>query len=146
MEAPRPRDHVAAMSRSLARLASLATGIMLTAVSGCNDEPPLPPIVWEGEHLRFGMPAYSLAWVDTALPDLGWAQGVVQFGHHSYNPTKECPDCTPNTWHWDNVTIDPAVPFNITRGDRRYVDAADQALRERRHVDVAVRVADQRLP
>lgn len=76
MEAPRPRDHVAAMSRSLARLASLATGIMLTAVSGCNDEPPLPPIVWEGEHLRFGTDADESTICAGTLPYL---DGVV--GH-----------------------------------------------------------------
>ena len=29
----------------------------------------------------------------------------------------------PNTWHWDNVRIEPAVPFTILRADRRYVDA-----------------------
>lgn len=77
------------------------------------------------EHLRFGMPAYSLTWVDTALPDLGWAQGVVQFGHHSYNPTKECPDCTPNTWHWDNLAIRPSAPFTIIPAARRSLGPAD---------------------
>lgn len=76
-----------------------------------------------GTHLRFGMPAYDLWWVDTALPDLAWTQGVVQFGHHSYNPMKNCETCQPNTWHWDNVVIEPAVPFTILRGDRRYLDS-----------------------
>jgi hypothetical protein len=68
------------------------------------------------------------------VPALTWDKGVVQFGHHSYNPTKGttthdcslagmegiCPDA--NTWHWDNVFIDPAVPFTIIHSDRRYVD------------------------
>lgn len=75
--------------------------------------------------LKFGMPAYNFWWVDTTIPDLGWDQGVVQLGHHSYNPTKDCvpsDNCQPNTWHWDNVRIEPAIPFTILRADRRYVD------------------------
>src|SRR5579884_396933 len=77
-------------------------------------------------HVRFGMPAYDFWWIDTDIPDLGWDQGVVQFGHHSYDPRRYCPTCGPNTWHWDNVRIDPAVPFTLLRADRRYV-AADTA-------------------
>jgi hypothetical protein len=74
-------------------------------------------------YLRFGMPAYDIWWVDTPLPnELEWTQGVVQFGHHSYNPMKNCDTCRPNTWHWDNVTIEPAVPFTILPADRRYLD------------------------
>jgi hypothetical protein len=68
-------------------------------------------------------------WHDWSIADLGWDRGVVQFGHHSYNPTKHCSDqglpaadCPPNTWHWDNVVVDPAVPFTLLRGDVRYLD------------------------
>ena len=82
-------------------------------------------------HMKFEMVASATAknvvWVDTAIPALDFSQGVVQFGHHSYNPAKDNSGVAA-TWHWDNVTIDPAVPFNITRGDRRYVDAADQVV------------------
>jgi hypothetical protein len=75
-------------------------------------------------HLRFGLPAYDLWWVDTPLDtELAWTQGVVQFGHHSYNPMKNCDACRPNTWHWDNVIIEPAVPFTILPADRRYLDS-----------------------
>jgi hypothetical protein len=73
-------------------------------------------------HVRFGMPAYDFWWVDTDIADLGWDQGVVQFGHHSYDPTRNCPTCGPNTWHWDNVYISSAIPFTMLRADRRYVD------------------------
>lgn len=78
-------------------------------------------------HIKFGMPAYNFWWVDTDVADLGWSQGVVQFGHHSYTPNKECDrvpslPCQPNTWHWDNVSVSPAIPFTILRGDRRFVD------------------------
>ncbi len=67
-------------------------------------------------------------------------QATVQFTHVSYNPEKSCEDgalangfdantvldsqsivhnaygdahCPPNTWHWDNVSINPAVPYSV---------------------------------
>lgn len=62
---------------------------------------------------------------DQALP---WNKGVVQFGHHSYNPHKTCTDagrdgdlCPANTWHWDNLTLNPAVPFTMIRAHERAV-------------------------
>lgn len=70
--------------------------------------------------LRFGMPNYRYNWIDSPLPALGWSQGVVQLGHHSYNPTKDCTTpCGPNSWHWDNVQISPTVPFTMLKADRR---------------------------
>ena len=77
-------------------------------------------------HVRFGMPDYNFWWVDTDIEALNWSQGIVQFGHHSYNPSKACDwdgSCGPNTWHWDNVIIDPAVPFTMIPADRSYIDA-----------------------
>jgi len=83
-------------------------------------------------HIRFGMPAYNFYWIDSAIPELDWSQGVIQFGHHSYNPTKDdgCSinqtaktGCAPTTWHWDNVSINPAAPFTLLRADQRVVDA-----------------------
>ncbi|MBE0697421.1 MAG: hypothetical protein IH586_10905, partial [Anaerolineaceae bacterium] len=53
-------------------------------------------------HIKFGMPAYNFWWYDKTIPALDWTVGVVQFGHHSYNPKKDCSGCLPNTWHWDN--------------------------------------------
>lgn len=86
------------------------------------------------DHLRVGMPDYDFWWIDTDIPPLDWSAGVVQFGHHSYNPTKDChvvnnptppvDDCLPNTWHWDNVSIDPSVPFTIVGASPRSVDEA----------------------
>ena len=67
--------------------------------------------------------------VDTNIADLGFSQGVVQLGHHSYSPDEgtmcNLPGCsvitTPqgagNTWHWSNFTMSPAVPFTMLRGD-----------------------------
>lgn len=75
------------------------------------------------DHLKVGMPDYNFWWIDSPIEPLDWDQGVVQFGHHSYTPTKDCASCTPNTWHWDNIEIAPAIPFTIYRADRRYVDA-----------------------
>ncbi len=75
-------------------------------------------------HISFGMPGYNFRWVDAAIPDLGWSQGVVQLGHHSYNPLKDCDEpCSANTWHWDNVIVAPARPFTILRADRTFVDS-----------------------
>jgi hypothetical protein len=86
--------------------------------------------------VRFGMPSRNMWWLDNPISDLGWTQGVVQLGHHTYSAEKLCvafntatreydevrlPDC-PNTWHWDNVRIEPVVPFTILRADRRFVD------------------------
>jgi hypothetical protein len=79
------------------------------------------------DRLRFGMPVYDLWWVDTEIPGgLGWAEGVVQLGHHSFSPTNTVfgcqgkSPCGPTTWHWDNVGIAPAVPFTIINATTRY--------------------------
>jgi hypothetical protein len=69
--------------------------------------------------VRFCLPAYGHCWVDSAVADLGWSRGVVQLGHHSYSPWKgNCLSggCGPNTWHWDNLSLEPAVPFTILAG------------------------------
>jgi hypothetical protein len=75
--------------------------------------------------VRFGMPDYGLWWVDAEIDDLGWDRAVVQLGHHSYTPTKDCwteTDCAPNTWHWDNVGLSPAVPFTMVHAEQRRLD------------------------
>ena len=80
-------------------------------------------------HVKFGMPTYNLWWIDTNIADLGWSKGILQLGHHSYNPQKNCASsslvCLPNTWHWDNVNINPATPFTMIEADRRYVLKGD---------------------
>ncbi len=90
------------------------------------------------DHLKVGMPDYDFWWVDTDIPELSWTEGVVQFGHHSYNPTKDCniannprppvDECLPTTWHWDNVSISPARPFTIISSTSRTADAASPAI------------------
>jgi hypothetical protein len=79
-------------------------------------------------HVAFGMPDYDYWWIDTAIEPLDWQLGVVQFGHHSYNPLKGCSECRPNTWHWDNVLIEPAVPFTIIRAPLRQVGETSEAV------------------
>jgi len=79
------------------------------------------------ERIRFGMPQYNFWWYDINIPALDWTQGVVQFGHHSYTPKKDCNNCGPNTWHWDNVSMNPVEPFTIIRANRRYADSKSNA-------------------
>ncbi len=75
-------------------------------------------------HLKVGMPDYNFWWIDSPIEPLDWNQGIVQFGHHSYTPTKDCNNCGPNTWHWDNISIDPAIPFTIIQSDKRWVSGS----------------------
>ncbi len=79
-------------------------------------------------HLRFGMPAQNVWFYDQAIPDLGWTQGVVQLGHHSYNPSKDGGTNTPDTWHWDNIGVSPAVPFTMLKGDVRAIGSTGAGL------------------
>ena len=78
--------------------------------------------------IRFGVnaPGIGMVWfVEESFANLGWSRGVVTFGHHSYNPSKECVEgvatCAGGTWHWDNVSIAPAVPFSIIKANQREV-------------------------
>src|SRR5262249_50718528 len=99
------------------------------------------------DHVKFGMPDYNFWWIDTPInPPLTWNLGVIQLNQRSYNAEKSCasPDhpasevmnasglvdnpygaahCPPNTWHWDNIQINPGVPFAMLRADRRVIDA-----------------------
>jgi len=73
-------------------------------------------------HIRYGMPEYNLWWIDTDIPDLGFGQGLVQLGHHSYNPTKAT-NGHPGTWHWSEFSISSAVPFTMLRGDLQSINS-----------------------
>jgi len=64
-----------------------------------------------------------------SFANAGFTSGVVQIGHHSYNPEKagtgnpgEGGAPRPNTWHWDNISVSNSTPFTILQGDRRYID------------------------
>lgn len=73
-------------------------------------------------HLKFCLPASNFCWIDMPIQaPLTWNQGIIQFAHHSYNPTKDNSG-VPNTWHWDNFQIENGIPFTIVHSDRRYVN------------------------
>lgn len=63
--------------------------------------------------VSIGMPDYGRTF-HTWKPSspIQWTQGMVQFGHHSYTPTKDGAG-QPATWHWDNARISPAVPVEM---------------------------------
>ncbi len=69
--------------------------------------------------------ATQRTYCETDIPDTldtqGFTTGVVQFGQHSYNPEKCGVDCVPATWHWDEFTLSPSVPFTIIKSDQRIV-------------------------
>lgn len=78
-------------------------------------------------HVRVWMPEFNLVWVDADIPQLPFTQGIVSFGHHSYSPSKGADPVdggaeasgTATSWHWDNVSINPAIPFEIIHSDHR---------------------------
>lgn len=79
-------------------------------------------------HIKFGMPTYNHWWIDTDIPDKGWSEGTVTLGHHEYNSSKDCTpnpptDCVATTFHWDNFSISPAVPFTIIKGNEKGVNS-----------------------
>lgn len=81
-------------------------------------------------HINFSMPGRSITWLDDSIPILNFTQGVVTWGHHSYTPEKDNAGI-PNTWHWDNMSISPSVPFTMIKALSRYVDGSGQ------HMDFA---------
>ena len=69
---------------------------------------------------KFGTPADGrFVSVDVAMP---FTRGMVQWGHHSYNPTKDNSG-VPATWHWDNFMIAPAVPVPMIKATTERVIA-----------------------
>jgi hypothetical protein len=62
--------------------------------------------------------ATALVFWDEAV-SVPFTSGVVTFGHHSYTPTKDGAG-VPGTRHWDNIALNPAVPFTMIKADRRY--------------------------
>jgi hypothetical protein len=73
--------------------------------------------------IRLLMPGYNQVLADETIPALNWSTGIVQWGHHSYNPKKGfAPNAGPGTWHWDNMSVSPAIPFTMIHADRRYTN------------------------
>lgn len=76
------------------------------------------------ERLESATAPYVLFW-DETFADIGYTQGIVQWGHHSYNPGKDGGN-GPQTWHWDNMSINPSVPFTLIKSDQRYVQSESE--------------------
>jgi hypothetical protein len=74
-------------------------------------------------HVRFGVPALNVWWMDANIAPLPFTQGVVTLVHHSYNPEKHAPGTGVDTFHWSNFSISNAVPFTILNGAERSVHA-----------------------
>jgi hypothetical protein len=86
-------------------------------------------------HVKFGLPDKGFWWVDADVSDLGWERGMVQLGHHSFSPTKDCPApphappepgaaCVPNVWQWGNVSLQPVQPLVLVGASESVVSAA----------------------
>jgi hypothetical protein len=74
------------------------------------------------DHIRFERLQSSSAppaiYVDKDIPTLAFTSGIVQFGHHSYSPTKDGAG-KPATWHWDEMNLAPFEPFTIIKTHTR---------------------------
>ena len=85
-------------------------------------------IIVQGDRMRFGIPSADLWWYDGPVPDFirEWNGAVVQIGHHSYTPDKDCngPDCGPNTYHWDNIIVGPGQHMTMIHADKRLVTSS----------------------
>jgi hypothetical protein len=65
--------------------------------------------------VQFGTPADNRFTTVNASP--GFTRGLVQWGHHSYNPFKDNAGVAA-TWHWDNFRIAPFVPVAMVKATR----------------------------
>lgn len=77
------------------------------------------------QDLSDNAPSQTICWTDKNINPLPFTTGIVQFAHHSYTPDKDCQfyqlDCGPNTWHWDDISISPAIPFTMIKPNVRTV-------------------------
>ena len=64
--------------------------------------------------------APALVFWNHSFAALPFSSGVVQFGHHSYSPDKDGAG-VPATWHWDAVSISPAIPFHMSAVSPEYI-------------------------
>lgn len=80
-------------------------GLALVAVSSCSEDPPLPPVVWEGEHVRFGTDADEATLCAGTLPYL---DGMV--GH--LGEVFERPDARVD-YFWLPETTDAYCPDGV---------------------------------
>jgi len=75
-------------------------------------------------HITVGMPEENFYWVSDSIPGgLDFTKGIVQFGHNSYD-VFNCDECSsgPNTWHWDNLELQPAEAITALAANRRGIN------------------------
>lgn len=74
-------------------------------------------------HVKLWMPGTQTVFYDGPA-NLNFKRAVLQLSHHSYNPAKGEAVNTggsgagpgrPNTFHWSDISISPAVPFTMLR-------------------------------
>lgn len=86
-------------------------------------------------HIKLWLPAFNYVLAEGDIPALNWSKGVVTFGHFSYSPDKganpftgaccSVGDGESNTWHWDNMSVSPSIPFTIVKPDHRSTRTGD---------------------
>lgn len=85
-------------------------------------------LIVQGNRMRFGYPNEGVWFYDGPVPAFirNWNGAVVQIGHHSYTPDKDCfgSDCGPNTYHWDNIIAGPGQPMTLIKADKRLVSSS----------------------
>lgn len=85
-------------------------------------------LTFSRDHVRFERLASEtgagVVYTDRPIADIGFDTGVVQFGHHAYDPEK---NAGVQTWHWDNIMIEPAAPFSMMTLSPRAIDTTDEA-------------------
>ena len=76
-------------------------------------------------HVKFWLPTLNHVIAEGDVAPFTWDRGVVTFIHNSYNPEKGTNPLTGgsvgerNTWHWDNISVTPGLPFEIIKTDHR---------------------------
>lgn len=108
-----------------------STPINSGITAGTNQSATRQPfrITISSNHLKFerltSATGQAIVWFDVNLsPNLTYNQGIVQLGHHSYTPFKDNSGVAA-TWHWDNVSINPATPFTMLDVSPRFKTGAN---------------------
>lgn len=76
-------------------------------------------------HVKFWLPTLNHVLAEGDVAPIPWDTGVVTFVHNAYNPEKGTNPLTGgsvgerNTWHWDNISVSPSLPFEIIKTDHR---------------------------
>lgn len=103
-------------------LTSIESVLSSNSLSPSNSRLETFEITLSADHLTVCMPAYNHCFIDTPIsPPLAWDSSVVQFGHHNTSSP-------PNTWVWDNFSIDPATPFMMSSGVQRFANASSDRI------------------